>query len=85
MSLALQILQGEDVLMNKYIAGWKLQVEVALIYDAITMFTKAVYSQNITTPSEMNCYDNSRWKFGSTLLNGIKAVSNFTNYHDKFL
>lgn len=61
---------------DQYIVGWKIQLEVALIYDAMLMLAEAITTTPIVQPESLNCSDNvGGWKSGQTVVNIMKSVS----------
>jgi hypothetical protein len=59
-----------------FIAAWKLQLETALIFDAVTMFGEALSNlpKNFASPI-LDCHSAQTWMYGTTLINLIKGVS----------
>lgn len=60
----------------EYIAGWKLKLEVALIYDSISMLAEAINAAPILPTVSLNCSETNTvgWKSGQTVVNIMKSV-----------
>lgn len=69
---------GKEHEASEYVAAWKLQVETALMFDAVTLFALAlkefetVNKFNITP---LDCTTSDNWAHGHSIINFIKTAT----------
>ncbi|KAJ8921823.1 hypothetical protein NQ315_008455 [Exocentrus adspersus] len=68
-----QIYRGQE---ESYVAGWKLRIEEALLYDAVMMFAETIkVTGPIKEPANINCYDsNEIFSSGTSIINFMKNL-----------
>lgn len=65
----------DDDPLIQLIAGWKIQLEVTLIYDAILMFAEAFKQAPLVPPQSLKCKDPvGGWTSGQTVVNLMKGL-----------
>lgn len=52
-----------------------LTLDLALIYDAVTLYTTALNAVGITEGANVTCEDSESWEVGSSLMNYVRTVS----------
>lgn len=62
-----------------------LTLNLALIYDAVTIYVAGIRATVLEDGSNVTCDDNMSWNYGSSLLNNIKTVSINYNISEIFI
>lgn len=65
----------DSLINDRMVAAYKVELETALVYDAIKMFAEAVKVAPKIIPPLMTCYDTESWTQGQTVVNLMKGVN----------
>lgn len=56
-----------------------LTLELALVYDAVTLYSSALDAMGLEDGANVTCDQDESWNFGSTIVNVARTVSLNTN------
>lgn len=62
-------------LIENAIAENGLTLDLALVYDAVTLYTSALNAMGLDEGANVTCEQDETWNFGSTVINYIRKVS----------
>lgn len=57
-----------------------LTLDLALVYDAVTLFVATLNTMELEEGSNVTCDAEESWAFGSSIVNYARTVSNFQLY-----
>ena len=76
-SLNEKVAELSDNKIENAIAENGLTLDLALVYDAVTLFVSTLNTMELEEGSNVTCDDEESWALGSSIVNYVRTVSKF--------
>ncbi|XP_030025495.2 glutamate receptor ionotropic, kainate 3 isoform X3 [Manduca sexta] len=73
-SLNEKVVELSEGQIENAIADDALTLDLALVYDAVILYTSAVNAMELEEGANVTCEDNESWEFGSSVINYIRTM-----------